>query len=224
MSKATRTSNGTIRVLIADDYPFFRRGLRNFIEEQPDMVVVGEAGSASEVVDLCGEERPHIVLLDLDLDGADGIGLIGTLRDRFPEIQHVALITPDDEDVLADCVDYGVAGCIMKNADLPLMLHAIRTVSAGGCWLQREMTGKVFHELRRARRADRDERQVVLSDRETEVLKLLAEGLRNLDIAERLFISERTVKVHVGNIFSKLQVRDRVQATRYAIRSGMVHV
>jgi DNA-binding NarL/FixJ family response regulator len=110
----------------------------------------------------------------------------------------------------------------MKNADPPLILSAVRAVSAGEHWLQREMTGRLFHELRRARQSERDRAQATLSDRETEILKLVAEGLRNSEIAARLYISERTVKVHITNIFGKLGLHDRVQATRYAIRTGLV--
>jgi DNA-binding NarL/FixJ family response regulator len=222
MRGTRRKSNLSIRVLIADDYPFFRRGLRAFIEEQPDLVVVGEADAAEQLVELCDELRPDIVLLDLNLPGSEGIGLIEALRDRFPRLGQIVFITPDDQEALAPCIEGGAAGCIMKTAEPLLILNAIRTVHAGEHWLQREMTGKVFRELRRARSAERQRAQVLLSDRETEVLKLLAQGLRNSDIAERLFISRRTVKVHVANIFSKLQVHDRVQAARYAIRNGMV--
>lgn len=213
-----RTSN--IRVLIADHYPFFRRGLRTFIEEQPDLDVVGEVGSSDELLELCEQLRPNIVLLDLHLTGSSGVVLIDTLRERFQNVGLIVFMTPDDEEALAACIASGAGGCIMKNAEPPLVLNAIRTVSAGEHWLQREMTGRVFHELRCV--AQVGPAEASLTNRETEVLKLVAEGLRNADIAGRLFISERTVKIHVASIFSKLQVRDRVQATRYAIRHGMV--
>ncbi len=211
-------------VLIADDYPFFRHGLRRFVEEQPDLEVSGEAGTAEELVRLCAERRPDIVLLPMDLGGADGVELIRELRDKLPDAGLIALITPDEEDCIGACIENGMGGCVMKNADPPLILSAIRAVSAGQQWLQREMTGKLFGELRRARLAERERAESPLSERETEILRLLAEGLRNSQIAERLFISERTVKVHVANIFAKLGLHDRVQATRYAIRSGLVRL
>jgi DNA-binding NarL/FixJ family response regulator len=222
MGKRATSTTSSIRVLIADDYPFFRRGLRTFIEEQPDFDVVRDAGSVDELLQLCEELSPGIVLLDLNLARSDGVVLIGTLRQRFPDVRLIVFMTPDDEEALAGCIASGVRGCIMKNADPAVVLNAVRAVSAGKCWLQPEMTGRVFTELRRVVQAERERVQASLTNRENEVLKLVAEGLRNSDIARRLFISERTVKIHVANIFSKLQVHDRVQATRYAIRSGMV--
>jgi DNA-binding NarL/FixJ family response regulator len=222
MSKGAKSATPAISVLIADDYPFFRRGLRTFIEEQHDFDVVRDAGSVDELLELCEQHKPRIVLLDVGLAESDGVVLIGTLRQRFPELGLIVIMTPDDESSLAAYIASGVRGCIMKNADPPLVLNAIRAVGAGGYWLQREMTGSVFRELRRAVQAERERVRSSLTSRENEVLKLVAEGLRNSDIAERLFISHRTVKIHVANIFNKLQVHDRVQATRYAIRNGMV--
>ena len=211
-----------IRVVIADNYPFFRRGLRSFIEEASDLQVVGEAGSVQDLLRLCQDLRPDIVLVDLDLDGADGVSMLDTLRERAPKARHILLATPEDEESLVGYIEDGVHGCVMKNADPPVILSAIRAVNAGQCWLQRELTGSIFEELRRARRQQRDSAHARITGRETEVLRLVAEGLSNSQIAQRLFISERTVKVHVANIFSKLRLHDRVQATRHAIRTGLV--
>jgi DNA-binding NarL/FixJ family response regulator len=211
-------------VLIADDYPFFRRGLRIFIEEQSDLMIVGEADGAADLPALCDRLGPDIILVAPGIGDADGVALIRALAERQPRAGIIAMLTPDEEGILAACIESGAAGCIMKNADPPLILSAIRAVSAGEQWLQREMTAKLFDELRRARVAERERAAAPLSDRETEILKLLAEGLRNAQIAERLFISERTVKVHVANIFGKLGLHDRVQATRHAIRSGLVRL
>jgi DNA-binding NarL/FixJ family response regulator len=224
MIKRRPIRDSATTVLIADDYPFFRRGLGTFIEEQAGLTVVGEASTSDELRRMCEERSPNVVLLDLNLDGSDGLSLVRELRDRFPHIRLITFVTPDDEETLASCIEHGVDGCIMKNADPPLILSAVRSVSAGGHWLQREMTGNLFRELRRARQAERERGQAALSERETEILKLLAEGLRNSEIAERLFISERTVKVHVANVFGKLGLHDRVHATRYAIRSGLVRL
>ncbi len=222
MRRPGPTSSRCVRLLIADDYPFFRRGLRVFLEDQPGLLVAGEAGTVPELLKLCQELRPDVVLLDLHLAGADGVSLIDALRERWPKTRHIVFVTPDDEKTLADCIENGVGGCVMKNADPPLILSAIRAVSAGEHWLQRELTGTVFEQLRHSRQAGRERAEDTLTDRETDVLKLLAQGLRNSQIAEHLYISERTVKVHIANIFAKLQLHDRVHAARYAIRTGLV--
>jgi len=211
-------------VLIADDYPFFRRGLSTFVDEQPGLKVIGEAADREALLRLCEELRPQVLLIDPNLDGCDSVALVRDLRERFPRMRLITFITPDDQETLAGCIENGVDGCIMKNAAPPLILSAVREVAAGGNWLQREMTPNLFDELRRARQGERERAQALLSDRETQILRLLAEGLRNAEIAERLFISERTVKVHVANVFGKLGLHDRVQATRYAIRTGLVRL
>jgi len=224
MAKPSRTSKSIVRLLIADGYPFFRRGLRAFLDDVPGLAVIGESGDVHELLRLCQDHQPDVVLLALDLPGFDHSVPIGQLRDRAPEAKYIALATPDDEEILAACVDGGLDGCIMKNADPPTILSAIRAVSAGATWLQRELTGELFEELRKTRSSAGQRLSAALSERESEVLCLVAEGLRNAQIANRLFISERTVKVHVSRIFDKLQLRDRVQATRYAIRAGMVRL
>ena len=224
MIKRRPVRDSATSVLIADDYLFFRRGLSTFINEQPGLKVVGEAGTIEELHRLCEDQSPQVVLLDLNLANGDGILLVHDMRERFPHIRLITFVSPDDEETVATCIENGVDGCIMKNADPPLILSAVRAVSGGGHWLQREMTGHLFRELRRARQAERDRAEAALSERETEILKLVAEGLRNSEIATRLYISERTVKVHVANIFGKLGLHDRVHATRYAIRCGLVRL
>ena len=129
---------------------------------------------------------------------------------------------PDDDSYLTEAVKKGAAGYLLKTASAPLILAAIRTVAQGGTWLQREMTGKLFEEFNRLIEARREETDSSLTQREVEVLALIAEGLKNRDIAEKLYISPRTVKVHVSNLFRKLGLSDRVQATRYAIRHRLV--
>jgi DNA-binding NarL/FixJ family response regulator len=223
MAKPTKhRSKPVVRVLIADAYPFFRSGLRAFLADVPGFAVTGESGDAQELLRLCQADQPDVVLLAVDLPGFDGSIPIGLLRDRAPKAKYIALGMPGDEEVLAAVVDSGLDGCVMKNADPPTILSAVRAVSAGGTWLQRELTGELVQELRKTRHSAGRRDVTALSKRESEVLSLLAEGLRNAQIAKRLFISERTVKVHVSKIFDKLQLRDRVQAARYAIRTGLV--
>jgi len=209
-----------IRVLIADEYLFYRRGLQTFLEGHDDVTVVGEAGTSQEVLLLIEGTKPNVLILDLDLPPEGGLHVLGEINGT--NIRSIVLAGPDDERYLADAIESGVSGYLFKNAEPPLILSAVREVGHGGTWLQREMTGKLSEEFTRLARARREVPDHLLSDREVQVLTLLAEGLRNADIADRLFISGHTVKAHVTNIFGKLGLNDRVQATRYAIRHRLV--
>jgi len=212
-----------VRALIADDYPFFRLGLRVFLEEQGDVSVVGEAATAHELVERVRSLQPEVILIDLDLPDAGGIAILEELRQLSPASRFVILSRWDDEVHLAAALKEGVEGFVLKNADPQVIILAIRSVSRGERWLQREMTGKLLQEYSRMASGKR-EAEGVLSPREMEVLKLLALGHRNSEIAYQLFISERTVKAHVSNLLRKLQLSDRMQAAHYAIRNGLIRV
>ena len=211
-----------IRVIIADDSPSFRRGMLTFLEELPEYVIVGETDNAEEVMRICDQSPPDIILLDLHVSCANGQALMSILRDSHPDIKLIIFVPTDDEEGLAACAMNGVDACISKNAEPSLILKAVHSVSLGECWIQRDMIKTVFNMLRNCQLAQHDRTPGRLSTREHEVITYLAQGMRNQEIAEQLFISERTVKVHVSNIFDKLGVRDRVEAVRYAIRNGMV--
>jgi len=211
-----------IRILIADDYHFYRYGLRIFLEEQDDLHVVAEAGSSDQALATVEEFKPDVVLLDLDLPPEGGLHVLREISQRVPHTRVVVLTGLDDEVCLADAIESGACGYVLKDAEPPLILSAVRSVGRGGTWLQREMTGKLFEEFTRLARARREAPDRLLTAREVEVLSLLAQGHRNAQIADKLFISERTVKVHITNLFRKLGLSDRVQATRYAIRHRLV--
>lgn len=216
------TKQKPIRILIADDYHFYRYGLRVFLEEQPDLSVVGEAGSSEDTLSSVEELKPHVVLLDLDLPSEGGLHVLRQINARTPQTKVIILTGLDDELCLADAIESGASGYVLKDAEPPLILSAVRSVGRGGTWLQREMTGKLFEEFTRLTRARREAPDRLLTSREVEVLSLVAQGHRNAQIADKLFISERTVKVHITNLFRKLGLNDRVQATRYAIRHRLV--
>lgn len=222
MEKAAKTNDSKAAVLIVDDYPLFRHGLRALLAEQDDITVVGEAASAAEVEQAVARLRPTVVLLDLDLPDSDGLGIIEQLKRHHPSVRTIVMAGPEDDLSLAEAIEKGAAGYMLKTAGPPLILAAIRTVNEGGTWLQREVTGKLFEEFTRLAQIRRNAPHNVLTERETEVLTLLAQGLKNGEIAKRLYITERTVKVHVSNVFRKLGLSDRVQATRYAIRQRLV--
>jgi len=211
-----------IRIIIADDYHFYRYGLRVFLEEQQDLSVIAEAGSSDEALSAVTNLKPDVVLLDLDLPPEGGLHVLREINQRAPDSRVIVLTGLDDEICLADAIESGACGYVLKDAEPPLILSAVRSVGHGGTWLQREMTGKLFEEFTRLSRARREAPDRLLTAREVEVLSLLAQGHRNAEIADKLFISERTVKVHITNLFRKLGLSDRVQATRYAIRHRLV--
>ena len=217
-------ARAVIRILIIDDSPIFRRGIRACFEEQSDCVIVGETEDRREVQRLCENRAPDVLLHDPCLSRPDGRALMDALNERCPGIRQVVFIAAEDEDSLATCVMHHVYGYLLKNAAPDLILKAVRCAAGGEYWIQREMTEMVLNQLRHGRMIRRERVAANLSGREVEVIKLLARGMRNQEIANQLFISEHTVKVHVTNIFDKLGVRDRVEAVCYAIRSGMVPV
>ncbi len=223
MSKqASGQATTPIRILIADDYHFYRYGLRVFLEEHDDLHVVGEGGSSEDTLSLAETLKPDVLLLDLDLPPEGGLHVLREINARLPEVRVIILTGLDDETCLADAIESGACGYVLKDAEPPLILSAVRSVGKGGTWLQREMTGKLFEEFTRLTQARREAPDRLLTAREVEVLSLLAQGHRNAAIADKLFISERTVKVHITNLFRKLGLSDRVQATRYAIRHRLV--
>lgn len=218
------TARAVIRILIVDDSPIFRRGIHACFEEQTDCVIVGETEDRRDALRLCEDQAPDVLLHDPCLSRPDGRALQDALAERCPAIRQVVFIAAGDEDSLTGCIMHRVHGYLLKNAAPDLILKAVRCVADGGYWIQREMTEMVLNQFRSGRTFRRERVEANLSGREVEVIKLLARGMRNQEIANQLFISEHTVKVHVTNIFDKLGVRDRVEAVCYAIRNGMVPV
>jgi len=216
-------TDGKTRVLIADDYPFFRLGLRVFLEEQGGFKVVGEAASDLEAVERVHSTRPDIILLDLDLPGSGGTSLLERLRAASPDSRFVVLSRWEDEQLLMSALQSGAEGFVLKTADPQVIVLALRAVHRGEQWLQRELTTRLLNHANRMAQGVRIAEQL-LTPRELEVLKLLAAGQRNSEIANQLYISERTVKAHVSSMLHKLNLPDRLQAARYAIRNGLVGV
>jgi DNA-binding NarL/FixJ family response regulator len=210
-----------IRILIADDFPFLRYGLRLFLDDLDDMSVIGEATTTDELLALMAGRQADVLLLDGDLPGLSHADLLSELRSRFPEARVIVLIPPEDLATVAISITKGAAGCVLKTAEPTLLVKAIRSVNNGEPWLQREMTSRVFSQIAEFNDALQERGKAPLTRREREVLSLVAEGLRNAQIAERLFVTERTVKAHVTNLLRKLGLKGRVEAVRYAIRNQL---
>jgi DNA-binding NarL/FixJ family response regulator len=218
-----RERNEKIRVLIVDDHPVFRDGLRRCLEAEKNIEVIAAAGSGSEMwaaIDSRG--RPQVVLMDVEMPNESGIDLTRELREKAPDVRVVMLTAYSDSERVLAALKAGAVGYLLKNVAPDEIRATVARVVAGEAMLSGEIAGRVLREFERegeeARyRADLD----ALTPREEEILKLLATGESNREIAQRLFISEQTVKNHVASIFRKLHVNDRTKAALLAVKLGL---
>jgi len=217
-----------VRVVLVDDHALMRQGISTILSAQPDLEVVGQASSGEEALDVVRRTRPDVVCMDVEMPGMGGLEATRQLvGDPAVTAQVLMLTTFEREDYLLAALDAGASGFLLKNARPENLVDGVRAIAAGEALLAPEMTRAV---IRRAVARDRAEapahpRGVIpeqLTEREVEVLRLMAEGLSNDEIAEALTVGRATVKTHVSNVLMKLGVRDRVQAVAFAYRSGLV--
>jgi DNA-binding NarL/FixJ family response regulator len=207
-----------IRLLVADDHPMLREGLVAVLGTEPDLEVVGEAADGEEVVRLAESLDPDVILLDLEMPGTDGVAALERLRDAGSRARTVVFTAYDTDERILGSLRAGARGYLLKGASRQEIFGAVRTVHAGGSLLEPAVTDRLLDRIDRGGAPDTGD----LTPREREVLALLARGLKNAEIAARLFISERTVKFHVGSILAKLQAQNRTEAARIAVRRGLV--
>jgi DNA-binding NarL/FixJ family response regulator len=212
-----------LRVLVVDDHDLFRTGLKSLLEEQ-GVNVVGEAPNGKNAIRLTSELAPDVVIMDLNMPGLTGVETTRHLAGVAPLTRVVVLtISADDEDVM-DAVMAGACGYLLKDSSIQDLITGIRAAAAGESLISPQIAAKLLQRLR-AQSTSEDAAatiQAELSDREIEVLKLIANGKDNAQIAGELFISPKTVKNHISNILMKLQIDNRIQAAVYAVRSGIV--
>lgn len=217
-----------LRVLIADDHDLFRQGLRGLLEEQ-GVVVVGEASRGDEAVRCVGDLAPDVVVMDLNMPVLDGVHATREIVATSPLTRVVVLTVSDQEEDVMDAILAGACGYLLKDASIEQLVTGIRAAAVGESLVSPHIAAKVLQRLRTgpadASTTPGPEAEAIraeLSDREIEVLKLVAAGLENAEIALKLHISPKTVKNHLSNIFMKLQFENRIQAAVYAVRSGIV--
>jgi len=212
----------TIRVLIADDHRLFRQGLIGLMKTREDLVeVIGEAETGEEAVQLAGELCPDVILMDIYMPGMDGLEAAKEIRARFPEIAVVMLTSSERDGHLYEAVKLGAAGYLLKSLDADELFGLLEGVSRGEPALTRAMASRLLKSVAN-RMADEKKGEQSLTERELFVLRLVASGASNQEIAEKMSLSVNTVKTHLKNILEKLQLDNRTQAATYALRHGLV--
>jgi DNA-binding NarL/FixJ family response regulator len=220
---AAGVTDRPIRVLVVDDQTVVREGLETILGLSPGIEVVGAAADGEEAVRLVSERRPDIVLMDLRMPRLDGVEATRRITRHYPATRVVVLTTYADDESIFGALEAGALGYLTKDAGAQEIQRAIQIVHAGEALLDPAVQLRVIRALSAHVRAPRREAALPddLTPREAEVLRLIAQGLNNREIAERLFVTEATVKTHINNIFGKTGLRDRAQAVVYAIRHGL---
>jgi DNA-binding NarL/FixJ family response regulator len=216
-----------IRTMIVDDHALFRRGLEMVLEEEQDIELVGQASDGAEAVEKAAESLPDVVLMDIRMPRSSGIEACRAMKEAAPSAKIVILTISDEEEDLFEAIRAGASGYLLKDIPLDEVADAVRAVHGGQSLINPSMAGKLLTEFATlAKRGDSERVQEVpaprLTEREMQVLKLMARGMNNRDIAKELFISENTVKNHVRNILEKLQIHSRMEAVMIAVREKLI--
>lgn len=209
----------SIQIVIADDHPIVREGLAAVLETQPDFEIVGQANDGAEAVDLVAALQPDVVLLDLEMPHVDGVQALRAMRAANADLKALVFTAFDTDERIISAVQAGARGYLLKGAPRDELFNAIRVVAAGGSTLQPVVAAKLMERMTGPAASEEP-----LTERELEVLRLMAQGLQNKEIANTLVISERTVKFHVSAILAKLGAGNRTEAVRLAVQRGFVQL
>ncbi|HKP53173.1 MAG TPA: response regulator transcription factor [Chloroflexia bacterium] len=206
----------SIRVLVADDHSVVRKGLRTFLSLHSELEIIGEAADGEEAVAMARQLKPDVVLMDIKMPKMDGIAATEIIRRELPDTEVIALTSVLEDASVVGAVRAGAIGYLLKDTEADELCRAIEAAAAGQVQLSPQAAARLMREVRAP------ETPEALSERETEVLRLLAQGYSNKEVAQALSLSEKTVKTHVSNILGKLDVPSRTQAALYAVRIGLV--
>ena len=226
-SATDRSADQSLRVLIVDDHALFRRGLQMVLRQEPDIEVVGEAADGHEAVAKAQESMPDVILMDVRMPKRSGIEATQKIKEMLPHVKILMLTISDDEADLYEAIKAGASGYLLKEISIDEVADAVRSVWAGQSRISPSMAAKLLTEFAAMSKRAEERQQLPaprLTDREMEVLKLVAQGLNNRDIAKELFISENTVKNHIRNILEKLHLHSRMEAVVYAVREKLLEI
>ncbi|KYZ76449.1 two-component system response regulator [Anaerosporomusa subterranea] len=216
-----------ITILIVDDHALLRQGIKKVLDLESDLSVIGEAADGEEAIKLALQLKPDVVLLDVNMPKKNGLEVTKELRQLAPHIKIVLLTIHDDENYVIEVVKAGATGYLLKDIEPGMLIKAIRSVHSGESFIYPTLARRLFYEADNVGKRPEPSRtrgQDSLTMREIEVLQLIGQGLSNQEMAQRLFLSEKTVKNHLTNIFRKINVSDRTQAVIYAIKHKIVQV
>ncbi|MEJ2008531.1 MAG: response regulator transcription factor [Acidobacteriota bacterium] len=218
-------SSESIRILVADDHPIFRDGLRKLLEAESDFKVVGEAADGGEAISMAQRLKPDVLLLDLAMPRVPGLEAVRELRNSVEAIKIILLTAAIDRDQIVDALHNGVRGVVLKESATTLLLKSIRCVMAGQYWVGRESVSdlvRIIRDLTAIPEQGARKRPYNLTPRERDIIAAIVDGYTNKDIAEKFSIAEQTVKHHLGNIFDKLGVSNRLELALYAVNHHLV--
>jgi DNA-binding NarL/FixJ family response regulator len=206
-----------VRVLIADDHSVVRQGLRMFLSLDPEIEIIGEAATGEEAIEASRQLRPDVVLMDLLMPGMGGVAATRMIREEMPDVEVIALTSVLADEAVTGAIRAGAIGYLLKNTEADELRRAIKSAAAGQVYLSPEAAARLVREVKIPGNPE------ALTERETDVLRLVAKGQANKQVARVLGIQEQTVKTHVSNILGKLQVQSRTQAALYAVDCGLVN-
>ena len=227
-SRAAETRKPVIRILIADDHPIVRDGLRKLLSLEDDFEIVGEANDGREVLDMIQEVEPDVLLLDLRMPNLDGLSTLQAMQQSGKRTRVIVLTASEDKNEFVQAMKLGCSGIVLKQTAPDLIVKSIRKVNSGEIWLDSHTTAAVMRQFSTGLETStvsgggaKGRERSPLSTREREIVALVAQGYKNKEMAEKMFISEQTVKNHLHNIFDKLGVSDRLELALYAIHKGL---
>ena len=212
----TRDMSKTVRILLVDDHEVVRQGLHLFLEPEPQLEIVGEASNGQEALERVAQTQPDVVLMDLLMPVMDGVSAIREIKKQHPQVEVIALTSVLEDCLVVDAVQAGAMGYLLKNTDSDALVEAIYAASKGEVRLHPEAAKRLVREVRT------EEMRESLTPRETDILKLIAKGQSNKEIAESTSLSEGTVKTHISRLLSKLNLTSRTQAALFALKQGLV--
>jgi len=211
-----------IKILLADDHKIFREGVRSILEKEKDMEVIGEASNGAEVLELIEQVKTDVLVLDIDIGSPNGIEITASISEKHPETKIMILSMMGLHDFVIQALEKGAIGFLLKNTGKDEVLTAIRSVSKGDSYFSREVSAILIEQLQKPASSRKKHTEIPISPRELEVLKLIAQEFSNAEIAEKLYISIRTVDTHRRNLLEKLGVKNTAGLVKFAIQKGLV--